>query len=576
MFDLNEFLKKLDKIYAESPKELEEYLKSGLCEAKAVEDYAAVLVILNELIGYYRVMSRPADCDICIRQAIQTADAMGIQGTVNYATTLLNIGTAQRVMGRMQEAEEQYNKVFAIFSKEFSGPDYRMATLYNNRSILYAQTGRLKEARQDLEAAMELIQRLEQSETEIAITHVNTGNICFEMQDIEEGMRHMEEAVRLFEQTEGKKDAHYSSALSGLGEAYFRSSRLDDSIRCYEKALEEILSNYGENDYYRVTKKNLELVKDTKNRMEAIQRQNMKGMDISRKYYEAYGKPLIEEKYPEYKERIAAGLVGEGSECMGYDDVHSADHDFGPGFCLWLTKEDYEEIGERLQIGYENLPKEFMGFPARNTTMQGGGRVGVFCIDDFYRRFTGYASAPDVEEKAGVARWLAIEPAGLCMVTNGQVFEDPLGEFTRRRAGFLAYPESVRIRILGQALGLMAQAGQYNYGRMCKRNDREAAYLCKTEFINAAISAGYLLNRIYEPFYKWKFRRMNEFTCLTGLKEELSVLMRMDIDGDSGETVSQIESICNMFVQELNSQGLTKSKESFLELQKQELLEGRR
>lgn len=170
-----------------------------------MEDYSSILVILNELMGYYRVMSRPKDCDACIRQALQTADAMGIQGTANYATMLLNIGTAQRVMGRMQEAEEQYQKAFAIYSREFTKPDYRMAALYNNRSILYAQTGRLQKARQDLEDAMKLIQSLDQSQTEIAITHVNTGNICFAMQDIAEGMRHMKEAVRIFELTEGKK-----------------------------------------------------------------------------------------------------------------------------------------------------------------------------------------------------------------------------------------------------------------------------------------------------------------------------------------------------------------------------------
>lgn len=574
MFNLDSFLTKLDSIYVENPQNLEDFLKSGLSTAKQLEDYNSILVILNELMGYYRVMSRPEDCDACIRQALQTADAMGIQGTANYATMLLNIGTAQRVMGRMQEAEEQYQKAFAIYSKEFTKPDYRMATLYNNRSILYAQTGRLQKAKQDLEEAMKLIQTLGQSQTEIAITHVNTGNICFAMQDIAEGMRHMKEAVHIFEQTEGKKDPHYASALSGLGEAYFRNSQLEDSVQCYEKALEEILSNYGENDYYRVTKKNLELVKDTQERVEAIQRQNMKGMDISRKYYETYGKPLIEEKYPEYKNRIAAGLAGEGSECMGYDDKHSIDHDFGPGFCLWLTKKDYQLIGEQLQKDYENLPKEFMGFPARNTTNQGNGRVGVFCIDEFYRRFTGYSNAPDTDMKAGEAEWLSIDMPALCMVTNGEIFTDPLGEFTRRREKFASYPEKIRIRRLAQTLGLMAQAGQYNYGRMCKRNDRDAACLCKAEFINAAISAGYLLNKIYEPFYKWKFRGMEHFTCLTDLKKELAILMRMNIDGNPEETVQQIEAICNLFVQELNRQKLTSCAENFLEVQKQKLLEG--
>lgn len=575
MFALNNFLERLDEMYAGNPKELENFLKSGLSEAKAWGDSSSALVILNELIGYYRVMSKPAECEDCIRQARQTADFMGIQGTVNYATMLLNIGTAQRALGKMREAEEQYEQVLEIYRRELTGPDYRMATLFNNRSILYAQTGRLQEARQDLERAMELIQKLEKSETEIATTHVNIGNLCFQMQDLSEGTRHMEEAARIFEEAKGKKDSHYASALSGLGEAYFRSSRLEEAVGCYEKALEEIRLNYGENDYYQTTKKNLELVQDTLNRMEAVQKQNIKGIEISRKYFEAYGRSMIEEKYPEYQERIAAGLAGEGSECMGYDDIYSIDHDFGPGFCLWLTREDYKEIGERLQKDYEELPKEFLGFPARNTTKQGGGRVGVICIDDFFRRYTGYSCAPDAGEQTGEAGWMAMKPAGLLAVTNGQIFSDSLGEFTERQKGFAAYPEKVRIKKLGQALGMMAQAGQYNYERMCRRKEWEAAALCKSEFVNGAIEAGYLLNRKYMPFYKWKMRGMEEFTCLTPLKKELSVLMRMETDGQAKDTIRQIEYICNMFVQELNRQGLTKSRESFLEVQKQELLEGR-
>ena len=67
---------------------------------------------------------------------------------------------------------------------------------------------------------------------------------------------------------------------------------------------------------------------------------------------------------------------------------------------------------------------------------------------------------------------------------------------------------------------------------------------------------------------------MEQFTCLTDLKKELAVLMRMDIDGNPAKTVQQIEAICNLFVQELNRQNLTSCTDSFLEVQKQKLLEG--
>ena len=74
----------------------------------------------------------------------------------------------------------------------------------------------------------------------------------------------------------------------------------------------------------------------------------MKGLELSRAYYEAWGAPMIREKFPEYEDRIAVGLVGPGSECFGYDDAISMDHDFEAGFCLWLTKEDEEIVDQAI------------------------------------------------------------------------------------------------------------------------------------------------------------------------------------------------------------------------------------
>ena len=39
----------------------------------------------------------------------------------------------------------------------------------------------------------------------------------------------------------------------------------------------------------------------------------MKGIEISRAFYEEYGKPMIEKEFSEYADRIAVGLVGHGS-----------------------------------------------------------------------------------------------------------------------------------------------------------------------------------------------------------------------------------------------------------------------
>ena len=87
----------------------------------------------------------------------------------------------------------------------------------------------------------------------------------------------------------------------------------------------------------------------------------MKGLDLAEAYYQAYGVPMIEADFSLYVRRMAVGLVGPGSECFGFDDEFSRDHDWGPGYCIWLTAEDYGKIGGPLQQAYEALPEVFMG-----------------------------------------------------------------------------------------------------------------------------------------------------------------------------------------------------------------------
>ena len=68
----------------------------------------------------------------------------------------------------------------------------------------------------------------------------------------------------------------------------------------------------------------------------------MSQIDNSRRFYEKYVAPMIHSEFGLYEDRIAVGLAGEGSDCFGYDDFMSRDHDFGTGVCLWLRSSDYE------------------------------------------------------------------------------------------------------------------------------------------------------------------------------------------------------------------------------------------
>ena len=313
----------------------------------------------------------------------------------------------------------------------------------------------------------------------------------------------------------------------------------------------------------------------------------MKGLELSKRYYEAYGREMLETKFSHIRNQVAAGLVGQGSECFGFDDGISMDHDFGPSFCIWLPRKTYEEYGPQMQAAYEALPGAFMGFPARISQEQGRGRVGVLCLEDLYQGILGQDTVPVSD-----GEWLALCEEKLATATNGSVFEDRLGRFSAIRDGLLEYyPKKVWIRRLVQSLAKAAQAGQYNYARAMKRGERIAAELALAEFIKEIMGTVYLLNKKYAPYGKWTHRGMKELSSCSEIGEMLNLLYTVD-PAQAWENVSPedyvyhlntndgrilvIEAVCNIIVQELNAQGLSDLQDNFLQNHLQVILEKER
>lgn len=310
----------------------------------------------------------------------------------------------------------------------------------------------------------------------------------------------------------------------------------------------------------------------------------MRGLELSEKYYETYGKPMIETLFHGIADRTAAGLVGYGSECLGFDDEISKDHDYGPSFCIWLPRELYMQYGKEMQAAYDALPKEFMGCNARVEEAQGKGRVGVLCIEDFYMGILGRDSAPKTAQE-----WFTVSEPALATATDGAVFADPYGSFTEIRAGLLAYyPREVWLKKLAESLARAAQAGQYNYARAMKRGERITAELALTEFVKEAMQIVYLLNKKYAPFYKWMHRGMKELTVCSEVGDMLSLLYQIPDPAVAWEGVAPtdylyhlntedgrvlvIEAVCNVLVQTLNEMGLSGRQDNFLQNHVEEIL----
>ena len=603
-FDIEAVLRGLDAIFDahEGATRAEPFLLSSLAGADELHDAGAQLSILNELIGFYRSQSRHDDAVAVSTRALDLVTDMGLTGTDAHASTLTNAATALRAGGRHKDALGLYRQALATSQVTMAPTDRRLAALHNNLSILFSEMQDPAQAAAELAEALTILEASSDDparDIDIATTCTNLALVHFTLGQHDEAAACVERSMAIFRAGRHENDAHYASAVAGHAEACFRIGRLDDAAALYSTALRIIAECYGtDNDYYEVTAANLAEVQaqlpapvaPTRGAASsAAARPSLSGLELARAYWDAHGKPLLA-RYPHHRGRIAVGLVGHGSECYGFDDEISRDHDFGPGFCLWLTADDHEAIGAELQADYEALPAEFRGVAARLETPRARGdqrRVGVFEIGDFHERITGYRAAPSAAHE-----WLLLEEATLSAATNGAVFADPFGAFGAVRGGFVRMPRDVQLALVSRRLGMIAQAGQYNVPRMLARGDGEAAWLALAEFTRAVASVVFLLNGPasagYLPYYKWQFAALRRLSTrmasrLPGVCADLSELARAGSAACFGEehgvtsrdamsartrAKALVEQICHQIVVELQVRGLTRSDEPFLERQR--------
>lgn len=230
-------------------------------------------------------------------------------------------------------------------------------------------------------------------------------------------------------------------------------------------------------------------------------------IEKNRRFYENEVVDLIHARFSEYEHRIAVGIVGEGSDCFGYDDEISRDHDFGTGVCLWITNEDMDRFGFQLSIAYNELVDRV---ERSYYTERMRERRGVLTIHDFYSDILHINCDTDNCQMTE-SDWYKLDHSCLRTAVNGEVFRDDLGQFTAFRNLLLEYyPDRVWKTRIAEQLHLYASSLQVNYARCMSRGDIVAAELCRGQGLRSAMELYFLLKREYPPYYKWTYRALCE------------------------------------------------------------------
>ena len=580
--DISQVLSKLDDLFLEQDLgKIEDFLQEQRKQAKEEQDLGALLILCNETIGFYRETGEYDKSVRMCHEAFELASSMKLEGSVAYATTLLNAANAHRAAGLLQESLDFYMQVFPVYEKHLAPDSMYYANLYNNISLLYQEMQKYDKAKDALCKALEICGANKEAEFEIAVTHANLANTYIQLGEDNQAKEHARKAIVMFEE-QGVDDAHYSAALSALGSLYYKEADYEKAIEAMEKGRDCVARYLGKNNIqYERLSDNIALIRK---KCHTNKEDIPNGLILCKGYYEEFGKPMIAEKFPEYVSRIAVGLVGKGSDCFGFDDAQSRDHDFGPRFVMWVTRETYEEIGEALQKAYEELPTAFLGVE-RIETFHGRDRAGVMIIEDFYEKLTGIKELSDIP----VTKWLEAQEYGLAAAVNGEVFCDEEGIFTAWREKLLAYyPKAVWYRRIVQECALFSQNGQYNLPRMRRREQLVAAELAKAECIRHAMKLAYLLEREYAPHDKWLYKGLQKLeeqegllveACRRAEQEEGSItkllekLSLLSVEEEqAGEMAFMIETLAVIFATALEQLGIVGRANVYLDANTREIL----
>lgn len=531
---------------------------------------------LNELGGTLKYVGYYDEAERNLKKSLEIIKKKYGDNNLAYATSLLNLTEVYRFAQKFNLLEENYKKIVKIYQDNSADNSFSYAGLCNNFGLYYQNIGDMKSAYDLHLKSLDILKNYDSEEylLEYAVTLSNLFNPCYQLGMKEKAVEYLNKAIDIFEKNVGIEHPLYSASLNNMAIYHYNERELNKAIEFFERAAEISKKTMGvDSDNYKNILSNIEFIKgelaksgdnikaqDTKkdsinNVINSSDFENIKGLELSKRYFYDIVLPEFEKKLNDILSLCAFGLVGEGSECYGYDDELSKDHDFGPSVCIWLRKDDYLKYKDRINKVLETLPKTYLGFQELKESEWGYNRRGLLNIEDFYFKFIGSVNPPQT-----INDWQKIPETALATVINGEVFLDNLGEFTKIREQLLNYyPEIIRQNKITTRLMNISQHGQYNYVRCLRRNDLVAANQCLYLLVDEVIHLVFLLNRRYKIFYKWANRALLDLKILGN---EIHKLLQDMVFAQN--KIPYVRKICKVLADELRKQKLTDCKSEFL------------
>jgi hypothetical protein len=256
----------------------------------------------------------------------------------------------------------------------------------------------------------------------------------------------------------------------------------------------------------------------------------MPGLDLAEALYYEGVEPILRRHFPELP--YAAARIGPGSDVLGFDDLRSTDHFWGPLLNVFLSEDDLVRWGPSIdETLAAELPFEIRGFSTHFQPFEGDeahlGHLGYITpraerpVNHGIMRntvaglFRAYLGVDPLAELHAVD-WLVMSEQHLRMFTAGRVFHDGPGELTRVRETLAYYPRDVWLYLLAAQWALIGQEEAF-LGRTGEVGDELGSRVIATRLVRDVMRLAFLLERTYAPYSKWFGTAFSRLACAAAL-----------------------------------------------------------
>ena len=245
------------------------------------------------------------------------------------------------------------------------------------------------------------------------------------------------------------------------------------------------------------------------------------GLKLSELFYTEAAKPILEKLFPQIPH--SAALLGWGSEVLGYDDIQSSDHHWGPRFLLFLSPEhDQKYKNDIAKALSDNLPHRFRGYATnfgeadeigvRLPKETEAGPVNHMITIDTIENFFGWYLGCNPYQTLTAADWLSFSENKLLAVTSGQVFHDGLGELEAVRRTFAYYPRDVWLYQLAAQWIKIFEEREF-VGRCGDVGDELGSMVIAARQVKNLMRLCFYIERKYAPYSKWFGKAFANLQC---------------------------------------------------------------